>query len=238
MSAQREGLGVDGATTRITGVRACFASFTTSSTVRLNVTDCAEMSASSPSTSAPLVPLVAHGAAQPCRRHEAYRRHRRGLAGLLLLGPLLFGCGRDVALSGSISEVFPLTVSRVEIRRNAEALDIAYYNNRGVELDLVARVTVALEGLELQNGRKIPLEGDTPSGVARTAVVHIAGGEPARTLPRVKKGDIVLSSGSNPDETVRGTFSMLFEDNGGFGSGRTMEGSFAGQAQDAGFGDF
>lgn len=151
---------------------------------------------------------------------------------------LCAGCGRDVALSGSMSEVFPLTVSRVEILRNAEALDISYYNNRGVELDLVARVTVALEGLELQNGRKIPLEGDTPSGVARCAVVHIAGGEPARTLPRVSKGDMVLSSGAGADEPVRGTFSMLFDANGGFGGGRTLEGSFAGQARDAGFGDF
>lgn len=148
------------------------------------------------------------------------------------------GCGSDVALSGSVDEVFPLTVSRVEILRNVEALQLGYYNNRGVELDLVARVTVALEGAELQNGRRLALEGDTPSGVARCDVVHIAGGEPARTLPRVKKGDIVLSSGAKDGEAVRGTFSMLFEDNGGFGGGRTMEGSFKGQARDAGFGDF
>ena len=157
------------------------------------------------------------------------------LALLLLLST---GCAQEVALSGSMEEVFPLTVSRVDILRNAEALQIAYYNNRGTELDLVARVTVALEGAELQNGKPLALEGETPSGVARCAVVHLTAGEPVRTLPRVRKGDLTLSSGAADGETVRGSFAMAFEDNGGLGSGRTLNGNFSGVAADAGFGDF
>lgn len=150
----------------------------------------------------------------------------------------LSGCGRDNALSGSVEELFPLTVSRVDVLRNAEALQVSYYNNHGADLDLVARVTIALEGLELRNGGVYPLEGDTPSGVARTSVIHLAGGEPTRTFPRVKKGELHLSSGANEGERTSGTFSMSFESNDDFGSGRTLSGNFNALAGDAGFHDF
>lgn len=148
------------------------------------------------------------------------------------------GCMPENSLWGSASELFPLTVSRVEVRRNVEAFQVSYYNNRNADIDLVARVTVALEGIDLQDGQTIPLEGTTESGVERVSVVHLAGGEPTRVLPPIKRGQLNLKSGAAGDVPARGDFSILFEDDGSYGSGRNLDGTFSAAVQDAGFGDF
>lgn len=147
----------------------------------------------------------------------------------------LSGCGADNSLGGSVSELFDLEVSRVEILRNAEALQVSYYRNRAANVDLVARLTVALEGLTLQPGEKIDLAGTYAADHLRTTVVHIAGDEPARVFPPVKQGELNLTEGGNVGEVTRGEFSLSFEQNGGYGSGRTLFGTFRAPAQDAGF---
>lgn len=145
------------------------------------------------------------------------------------------GCGADNALGGSVSELFSLEVSRVEVLRNADALQVSYLRNRGAEVDLVARLTVALEGLSLAPSEKVDLAGEYAPGHLRTTVVHISGGEPARVFPPVKQGDMTLSEGGGVGEATRGEFSLSFEQNGEYGSGRTLFGTFRAQAQDAGF---
>lgn len=154
----------------------------------------------------------------------------------LVLPLLVAGCGRDNALSGSVGELFSLEVSRVEVLRNSEALQISYYNNRGADIDLVVRVTVATGDLDIRNGKSFALEGEYQPGHQRTAVIHLAGGEPVRNLPPVKKGDMVLSSGGGPGQSTRGNFSMAFDQGGDLGANRTLSGSFSAVAQDAGFG--
>ena len=155
---------------------------------------------------------------------------------LLTLALLLAGCGRDNSLSGSVGELFSLEVSRVEVLRNSEALQISYYNNRGPEIDLVIRVTVAIGDLDIRNGRSFALEGEYQPGHQRTAVIHLAGGEPVRNLPPVKKGDMEISSGGGAGQSTRGNFSMLFDQGGDLGANRTLSGRFSAVAQDAGFG--
>ena len=60
------------------------------------------------------------------------------LAGLLAsVG--LWGCGEANALSGSVEELFSLEVSRVEVLRNVEALQVSYYRNNGLDVDLVRK---------------------------------------------------------------------------------------------------
>jgi hypothetical protein len=161
---------------------------------------------------------------------------RRGvLCGLLLH---LCGCGMGPnELSGSVSELFPLEVSAVEVLRNEHALQISYYNNRGAELDLVLRITVALADLELLPGRKLDLTGEYAPGHARTTVIHLPSGEPARLFPRLSQGDLQLRSGGEVDQPTRGDFSLAFEQSGGFGSGRTVKGTFDAVVLDAGYGD-
>lgn len=161
---------------------------------------------------------------------------RPGICAALLLGWALLGCGRDNQLSGSVGELFPLGVSRVEVQRNDEALVVSYFANRGVNLDLVIRLSLATRDLELLPGGRVDLAGEYAPGHQRTTVIHAPGGEPARALPPVKKGDLRLSAGGRPDELTRGDFSMLFESTGGdLGQGRTLSGTFAGIALDAGF---
>jgi hypothetical protein len=154
----------------------------------------------------------------------------------LLAGLGLLGCGGANSLSGSVEELFSLEVSRVEVLRNDEALQVSYYRNNGLDVDLVVRLTVATEGLELRPGSKVNLAGNTDSGRARATVVHLAAGEPARIFAPVDKGDLELDEGGGIDQPTRGNFSMSFQKGGGYGAGRSLEGRFASLAMDAGFG--
>jgi len=148
---------------------------------------------------------------------------------------LVFGCASDNSLGGSVSELFPLDVSRVEFDRNPEALQVSYYSTRGEYIDIVVRVTVATQGVDVSPGRKIDLAGEYQPGHLRTTVIHLAWGEPMRNLPPVKSGDLVVSSGGNPGEGTRGNFSMSFDQGGDLGAGRTLYGTFATIALDGGF---
>jgi hypothetical protein len=157
------------------------------------------------------------------------------LSGLLAAVGLL-GCGGANSLSGSVEELFSLEVSRVEVLRNTEALQVSYYRNNGFDVDLVARLTVATEGIELTPGSKVSLAGNTPSGVARASVVHLAAGEPARIFAPVDKGDLELEEGGGVDQPTRGNFSLSFQRGDGYGAGRSLEGRFSALALDAGYG--
>lgn len=148
----------------------------------------------------------------------------------------LLGCGQANSLSGSVSELFPLEISRVEVQRNAEALQVSYYRNAGADVDLVVRLTVATEGLELKPGKKIDLAGTTPSGHARATVVHLAAGEPSRVFGPVDKGDLQLDEAGKTGEPTRGDFSLSFQKGAEYGSGRTLVGSFSAETQDGSFG--
>ncbi len=167
----------------------------------------------------------------------------------LLLTACLASCGLDNTLSGSVSELFPLTISKVELAQNGEAMQITYVNNRGVFLDVVARISVSLQvpgmaadgsipTIALEPGTKLALDGDAPNGAWRCAVSHAPGGEPVRNFPRVKKGDLAITAGGRVGEKTKGDFSILFEQEGGdVGFGRTLYGDFSGEMLDAGFGD-
>lgn len=171
------------------------------------------------------------------------RRLFAALSSLLVLT----SCASDNSLTGSMSEVFELEVSRVDVHENEEALQITYLRNRGVFLDVVVRVSVSLAtdgtsedggvpALGLKPGTRIDLAGLTPNGVLRAAVTHAPGGEPVRNLPPIKRGDLVITEGGAVGQYTRGNFSMLFEQEGGdVGYGRTLVGSFSGTSIDAGF---
>ncbi len=145
------------------------------------------------------------------------------------------GCGPDSSLGGSLSELIPLDVSRAEVLRNDEALQVSYYRNRGRELDLVIRLTVAINYDELLSGGRVPLDGDSRPNLRRATVLHLAGSEPVRLLPPVKAGDLRLFEGGLPGELTRGDFSMVFEESDGFGGGRNLFGTFSAVTKDAGF---
>ena len=164
------------------------------------------------------------------------RYARAARAWLVLAAGGLWGCGGTNSLSGSVEELFSLEVSRVEVLRNAEAFQVSYYRNNGLDVDLVARLSVATEGLELKPGTKVPLGGNTDSGVARATVVHLAAGEPARVFAPVEKGDLELDEGSEVGQGTRGNFSLSFKRGDDYGAGRSLEGRFSSLALDAGFG--
>lgn len=179
------------------------------------------------------------------------RAGRAAALGLPLLA--VWGCADANSLGGSINAIFPTDISGVEIRRNAEALQVTYLRNRGVFLDVVARVSVALldtvdggvqyeangnlKYLALAPGTNITLGGEYLPGQNRTTVAHAPGGEPVRLLPPIKRGDLNISRGGGIDEVTSGDFSVLFGDEGGdLGNGRTMYGNFQALTLDGGFG--
>ncbi len=155
----------------------------------------------------------------------------------LLCALVLTSCGADNSLGGSLSEIIELEISRSDVYRNDQALQVTYYRTRGAFYDVVIRVSVALTGVTLKPGSSIKLEGDYVEGHPRTSVATAPGGEPVRNFPRVKKGDLSLGSGGVPGEITSGHFSMLFEGTGGdLGFNRTLYGNFKAQTVDAGFG--
>lgn len=162
----------------------------------------------------------------------------RGTAAVVAVGlatVAALACGGENSLGGSVDALFPLQVSRVEIRRNEEAFQVSYFNNRGHELDLVAQLTVALAGVDFRPGAKVDLSGEYDVGHPRATVVHAAGGEAPRLMPAIKKGDLVVDQGGAPDEVTRGNFSLGFFQGSEYGAGRTLYGNFVGRALDAGF---
>lgn len=162
---------------------------------------------------------------------------------------VLASCGLDNSLGGSLSEVFPLDISTVEVARNDEAMQVTYFRNRGVFLDVVARVSVSLrlEGeaedggvpyVVPKAGTKLEVVGEYAPGNPRCAVTTAPGGEPVRNLPRIRRGDFTIIEGGNEGEVTSGNFSVLFEQEGGdVGFGRTLFGNFKGELRDAGFGE-
>jgi hypothetical protein len=169
----------------------------------------------------------------------------------LTIAVLVLASCQDVnTLGGSMSEVFPLDVSYVNVYRNDEAIQVNFLRNRDIYLDVVVRVTVALiipdGGTNPQDGgvdlpflapSVIDLSGEYALGHPICTVVHSPGGEPTRLLPPVHQGDFALRGGGRPGDLTTGDFSMVFENSGGdIGFGRTLVGNFSAVAIDAGFG--
>lgn len=150
---------------------------------------------------------------------------------------VLAACAPENSLGGSLSEVIPLETSRVDVYRNDEALQVTYYRNRGVFVDVVIRISVSLAGINFKPGVTIPLGGETSPNHPRTTVATAPGGEPVRLMPTVKHGDMHIRSGGEPGQVTRGDFSLQFGSTGGdLGFDRNLNGNFAGQTVDAGFG--
>jgi hypothetical protein len=144
------------------------------------------------------------------------------------------GCG-DTTLSGSLSSLFPLSVSSEVIERNSEAFQVTYLYNEPTAVDVVVSVGLSLTGISFIPGATIQLTGDYLPGHPQCTVVHHAAGEPEVTLPNVSGGTLHLGSGGNPGDSTTGNFVMTFVNDGSYGGGRTLYGSFSGVAVDAGF---
>jgi hypothetical protein len=157
---------------------------------------------------------------------------------------VLMGCGAENQLGGSVGELFSLNVSKVEVLRNDEAVQMIYYSNHDTFLDVVVRITVSTREsdggmMELKTPLVIPLEGEALPGHQRTAVAHVPGGEAVRNFPKVKKGDLKLDLIGGEGQPSKGNFSMLFDGVGGdLGQNRTLTGTFSvSTTKDAGYGE-
>ena len=86
------------------------------------------------------------------------------LAGLAVS---LSSCLLENSLGGSLGEVFPLDLSTVDVHQNEEALQVTYFRNRGVFLDVVVRVSISLQ----DDG--VSADGGVQRSAAIAAIVEI-----------------------------------------------------------------
>lgn len=146
------------------------------------------------------------------------------------------GCIDDSVLQGSLSEIFPLTVSNESVMRNNEAFQVTYLANEPAGVDVVAQLQVSLSGVAFLPGANVQLGGEYAPGHPRCTVIHHADGEAERALAPVAKGTLSLGAGGQPGQGTSGSFSLAFVNDGvSYGSGRTLLGTFNGIAVDAGF---
>ena len=165
------------------------------------------------------------------KQASGFRLQASGVA--LGLAAALLSCG-GAELSGSVSQYFSLDVSRQEILRDSDAFQVTYFHDTPNQVDVVARLTVVTTGFDFKAGNSFDLAGEYAPGHPRAVVTHAAGGEPSRTLPPVSRGTLTLSSGGQPGQQTRGSFSLSFASDGGdFGQGTDLNGKFDAVAEDA-----
>lgn len=160
----------------------------------------------------------------------------RRLLGLAFGVGLLAGCLGENQLAGSVSGLFPLEVSNVEIMRNQEALVVNYYRNNGANVDLVVGVSVYVADLNFVPGGDFPLDGQYAPDHDRCTVIHQGAGEPVRILGAIKHGDLKLDRGGSPGDLTQGNFSLSFYQGPEYAAGRGLQGTFQAPALDGGFG--
>lgn len=140
------------------------------------------------------------------------------------------GCGSN-DLSGSLAEAFDLTFSDIFLRRSTKAFQVTYTKSEGREV--VIRVTVDLEGVDVSNGGSVNLAEEYAPGHPRAAVSRAVDGEPVRALPPVVQGDLTLLNPCAAGTKCTGSFSVRFGEGGDLGNGRTLTGVFNGDVQGA-----
>ena len=154
---------------------------------------------------------------------------------LALLG--FSSCGPPNRLSGSLSDLFPLQVTRAEIEKNSDGFQVSYTQNQPYTVDLVIRLSVALSQITFKKGKSIDLSGEYLPGHRRATFTHAAAGEPQETLADVKHGELDLDEENGVGANVSGSFHVSFETSDRIGSGRDLTGHFSSIELDGGYGD-
>ncbi|MBS2031911.1 MAG: hypothetical protein JST54_28700 [Deltaproteobacteria bacterium] len=163
------------------------------------------------------------------------RSARLAARALFCAGALaVFGSCGGPNLSGSVGQYFSLDFDRQEILRDDNAFQVTYFHDGQDQVDVVVRITVVTTGYDFKPGHSFDLSGEYAPGHPRAVVTHAAGGEPSRQLPPIKHGSLTLSSGGQPGQDTKGTFSCSFEMEGGdFGQGTDVNGTFETTTTDA-----
>ena len=128
-----------------------------------------------------------------------------------------------------VSEAFDLSFSDTIIRRSSKAVQVTYLRSEGNEV--VMRVTVDIEDLDISHGGTFNLAEEYSPGHPRAAVSRAVDGEPVRQLPEVVQGEMTLSGSPDPGNNISGEFSVRFGEGGDLGSGRTLNGRFTATVQ-------
>lgn len=173
----------------------------------------------------------------------AARARVAGLAMAALAGAVLLpGCsGGGNTLTGSLDEISPLTFDAVIVRASPDVLVVEYDNHPLGSVDggatggtdVTFKMAINIDGFQLNKGLDIDLTSSLNDGTPRVACTRAVGQDPRRDLPPIERGDLVLDSNVNYDQTTSGHFHVLFAEGGQIGEGRTVDGTFSATVQNA-----
>jgi len=166
-----------------------------------------------------------------------------GLAMAALAGSMLVpSCGgASNSLTGSLDEISPLTFDSVVIRASPDVLVVEYDNHplgtadggAGGGTDVTFKIAINIDGLTLNKGLDIDLTSSLNDGTPRVSCTRAIGEDPRRDFPAIERGDLVLDSDVNYNQTASGHFHVLFAEGGQIGEGRTVDGTFSASVQQA-----
>jgi hypothetical protein len=153
-----------------------------------------------------------------------------GLIGAIVLG----GCSVTSTLEGSLDDQVSLVFDSVEIQRSPTAIAVSYLKAlpAGGGHDTVLKVVATVDASTLSRGATINLVEKVGDGV-RGAATRAVSGDPRRDLPPLVRGMLTFDDAATTGNSISGSFSILFDQGGSVGAGRTAFGDFTATVTEA-----
>jgi hypothetical protein len=146
----------------------------------------------------------------------------------------LAGCGAPNTLEGSLGDQVSLTFDTVEIQRSPTAIAVAYLKALpgGGGHDTVLELVATVDAATLEKAGSINLVEKVGDGL-RGAATRAVSGDPRRDLPPLVRGTLAFEGAATSGKSVSGSFSVLFDQGGSVGAGRTAFGDFTATVAEA-----
>ena len=154
---------------------------------------------------------------------------------LLLASILLTGCATQSSLEGSLSDQVSLEFTSVRVERGEHEVSVAYLKSVSAEgNDTVLKIVANIDGIDLSEGGSVNLTEAIKGGANRGALTRAVHDDSRREFPPLVRGTLNLDANPKAGTEVSGSFSVLFDQGGQLGAGRTAFGDFAATVVEAG----
>jgi hypothetical protein len=139
----------------------------------------------------------------------------------------LAACGPEVTgADGSLTEILDLSFDRADLEVSADSVALRLIKYRGAQEDTALKIGVLMQGAKLIPGVGLNLaEAMQPQG-QRGVVSRNVYEDDHHEFPALHRGRIVLEDDPAKALTLRGEFSVTFEQGYQFGAGRTVHALF------------
>jgi hypothetical protein len=154
---------------------------------------------------------------------------------LLFAAVLLAGCAAQNSLEGSLSDQVSLEFTSVRIERGEHEVAVAYLDSVSTAGDdTVMKIVANIDGVDLSKGGEVDLNATVTDGSKRGSITRAVHDDSRREFPALVRGKLSFDSNPKVGAENSGSFSLLFDQGGQLGAGRTAFGDFAGNVVEAG----